>query len=394
MNRHICFVGDLFAGGRLLHQEPENLVRSSTYQNADLRIANLEHAIGTEEPISRKSTLHAPPEALDYLTELDVDAVSLANNHVHDLGPDGIGETIDHLASVGIDAFGAGRSLPEASEPYRVHEELVLFGYCAYDSPSLTKIQVATDEMPGINPLNREKIRDDLRTLNADTRAILYVHWGIENAWFPPSEALDLAGELLNHPQVAGIIGADPHRPQGYLSKGPKRAYFSIGDFLIPEFYLEPPVSVTNPPEGIEPAYKTKRYHPVTKLTRKIPTIGSRVSLLVTYDSERKRFNHAPLYQSKSSSYVHELTGWQEDLLRHWVDFSETIIDGPQPLNHIGLKSNRSLYKLWNISGILLFLYRQNGARWMSEFLSLALHSKFSPEIDTNERLYEFFSDT
>lgn len=394
MNRYICFVGDLFAGGTLLHGEPKNLVRSTTFRNADLRIANLEHAIGTGDPITNKSTLHAPPDALDYLTELNIDAVSLANNHVHDLGCEGIEETIDLLDSVGISSFGAGRTLKEASEPFRVNNELEVLGYCAYDSPSLTKIQVATDDSPGVNPLTLEKVREDLRTIDSKTNAILFVHWGIENAWFPPTEVVQLANDLLEHPKVAGVVGTHPHRVQGYRSRGLKRAYYSIGNFLIPDYYLEPPISVTNIDPESEPVYKTKRYHPVTEITRKARTTGSRVSLLVTYDLERGRFDHTPLYQSDGEHKILELTGWQEALVQSWISFSKRLAEGPHLPNRLALKANRISYKLWNLSGILLFLYKQNGARWLLDFITLAIRSKLDPETDANARLFEFFLDT
>lgn len=393
MNRYICFVGDLFAGGTLLQDDPRNLVRSSTYRNADLRIANLEHPIGTGEPMPRKSTVHAPPEALEHLTKLNVDAVSLANNHVHDLGPEGIGETVDLLESAGIDSFGAGRTLQEASEPYWVSEELVIQGYCAFDSPSLNKIQVATDVSPGVNPLTRENIEKDLQQLDSDTKAILFVHWGIENAWLPSSEELDLADELLDHPRVAGIVGAHPHRVQGYTSRGSKRAYYSLGNFLIPDFHLEPPVSVTYPSLGTRSQYETKRYHPVTELTKKTWTIGARISLLVSYDLEAQEFAHTPLYQGNDPLSVHELTGRLEKLVRCWISLSKRIADGTGLLNRIALSANRSAYKLWNLLGILAFLYRQNGAKWMLDFLRVAFESKLKPGIDANECLYEFFED-
>lgn len=393
MNRDICFVGDLFAGGTLLHEEPKDRVRSSVYREADIRIANLEHAIGTGDPIPKKSTLHSPPKAIEYLKELSIDAVSLANNHIHDLGPSGITETVTRLQSAGIDCFGAGKSIQEAAKPYQVNDELVVIGYCAYDAPSLTKIQIASEDAPGVNPLSRQKIIADLENLETATRAILFVHWGIENSWVPPSDVVDLAEDLLRHPKVAGIIGTHPHRVQGYTSFGCKRAYFSIGDFLIPDFYLKPPVSVTNVSPDVEPRYETNRYHPVTKLTRKTRTATSRVSLLVTYDTRRETFGHTPLYQTADDTVVRELTGKDEQRVRRWVSLSKRIAEGPRPGNRIALRANRALYTFWNSLGILLFLYRQNGARWFLEFLRTGMRAKLDPKIDANDHLYEFFAD-
>lgn len=393
MDENICFVGDLFVGGTLLHDRSDDLIHASTFRNADVRIANLEHAIGSRDPISKKSTLHGPPEAVEHLVEMDIDAVSIANNHIHDLGTEGIEETIETLQSTGIDCFGAGRTIQEASEPYWVNDELAIFGYCAYNAPSLTKIQVATDDTPGVNPLTRRKIRDDLQDLDLEARAILFVHWGIENTLIPPTEVVELAEELLNHPRVAGIVGSHPHRVQGYTSCGSKRAYFSVGNFLFPNFHLEPPASVSNARPDTDPAYETKRYHPVTELTKKKWTATSRISLLVTYDSRRQAFDHIPLYHTTGDLSVRELTGRKERIVRRWVSLSKCIAEGPHILNQIALSANHSVFKVWNILGILLFLYRQNGAQWLFNFLSVALRSKLDPNVDANDRLYEFFAD-
>jgi len=394
MTRNICFVGDLFAGGTLLDKKPRNRIYSATYRNADFRIANLEHPVGTGQSIPRKSTLHAPPEAIDHLLEFDIDAVSLANNHVHDLGSDGIDETIRHLQSAGIEYFGAGRSIHEASEPFRVDDDLVIFGYCDYDSPSLTKIQVATENSPGINPLERQRVKSDLAGLDSNTQAILFVHWGIENIWIPPSRVVALANDLLRLPKVAGIVGSHPHRVQGYLSSNEKRAYFSMGDVLFPDFYIESPVSVINElPPGTGSMYETKRYHPVTEITKKTWPRLSRASLLVSYDLQQGRFDHTPLYQTSSDLSVYELVGTNNDLVQFWVSFLSHLVKRSSLVNQLVLGFNQTAYNIWNIFGILLFLYRQNGARWMIDFLSTTIRAKIDPGIDANDHLYEFFSN-
>ncbi|MFC3959089.1 CapA family protein [Halovivax cerinus] len=368
-------------------------MNSSTYHDADLRIANLEHPIGIGEPIEQKSTLHAPPDAIEYLKELRVDAVCLANNHVQDLGSDAIGETITRLQAAGIDCFGAGCSIREASEPYRVADGLVLLGYCAYDSPSLNKIQVATDETPGVNPLSEQKVKDDLRKLDSDTQAILFVHWGIENTWIPPNDCIQLAHNLLDLPQVAGIIGGHPHRIQGYTAQGANRAYFSLGNFLFPDFDMQPPVSVAYQTAEDEVCYKTKRYHPVTKITRKRWSAAARTSLLVSYDAQQQAFDHTPVYQTTGRGDVQEVTGVKNHLVHDWLSVSSWVIERHPLLRRFALGANLLVYNLWNVLGILLFLLKQNGVRWMVKFLRTAIRAKIDSDIDANKRLYEFFSD-
>ncbi|MFW6003263.1 MAG: CapA family protein [Halanaeroarchaeum sp.] len=393
MNGHICFAGDLFAGGILLDEDPRNVVDSVTFRTAASRIANLEHAIGTGEPIARKSTLHAPPKAVEYLQALSIDAVSLANNHVQDLGPEGVDETIRHLEAAGIDWFGAGPTLAEAAEPYRVDDDFVVFGFCAFDSPSLTKIAVATEDSPGVNPLTREHVFDSLQDLDPGTRAILYVHWGIENVSFPPVEVVELAEDLLEHPRVAGIVGAHPHRVQGYTSHGHERAYFSLGNFCFPDFYLAPPVSVADGPPDVDAEYRTKRYHPVTEVTRKTWPLAARTSLLVTYDTAGGTFDHVPLFQDATAPTVRELTGLRRFAVEAWVAISKHVVEGPPLLHRTLLAANRVGYSLSNTLGILSFLYRQNGPRWMGQLFLVWVVATLDPDTSVNDRLYEFFEE-
>jgi poly-gamma-glutamate synthesis protein (capsule biosynthesis protein) len=389
----LCFVGDLFPAGRLLDDDPATVrerVDVPVYWEADYRVANLECPIGTGPPVSKKSTLHAPPDAVDHLDAIGVDVVSLANNHVQDLGVDAIGETVDVLTDAGIATVGAGRTLREAARPCRVTDDLAMLGYCAVDRPSLTKIQVATETDPGVNPLRRDRVAADLDALPDGTRAILCFHWGVENTWFPSAEAVALAESLLADPRVAGIVGAHPHRPQGVLSRGPKRAYYSLGNFLFPSFCLAPPVASTTDcdPEAVE--YETRLYHPVTEPSLKTWPAGARTSLAVTYDSGTGRFDHTPLFQDDSLA-VRSLTGRRATAVNRWVEWSGALAGRWPGVSDALLSGNRTGYGVYSALGTIRFLYRQNGSRWLADLFGTVARAKMAGDRDVTDRLYEFF---
>src|SRR5881392_3218974 len=75
---------------------------------ADAFVLNLECCIsrrGTRFPDRRKPFFfRAPPVAAERLAELGVDAVTLANNHALDYGPDALLDTLAHLDAAGITA--------------------------------------------------------------------------------------------------------------------------------------------------------------------------------------------------------------------------------------------------------------------------------------------------
>src|SRR5690348_1174184 len=88
---------------------------------ADAFVLNLECCIfdrGDPYPDPGKPFFfRAPPIAAQRLAELGVDAVTLANNHALDYGPDALLGTLTHLRAAGIAAVGAGADLETARAP-------------------------------------------------------------------------------------------------------------------------------------------------------------------------------------------------------------------------------------------------------------------------------------
>ncbi|HIT76665.1 MAG TPA: CapA family protein [Candidatus Avipropionibacterium avicola] len=171
---------------------------------ADVRIVNLETPIVDPEqhpsPLhGRKTYLHwADPEATPAaLVELGVDAVSLANNHTLDHGTAGLLETLDRLAAVDIDVFGAGRTLAEA---VRGHQVMIPASHGGGTLRFTGSFQYsrrhdheygfyAGETTPGCAALSRRAVPparsaedpDDLLT-------IAFPHWGANYRWRTPGQ--------------------------------------------------------------------------------------------------------------------------------------------------------------------------------------------------------------
>ena len=90
-------------------------------READLVVLNLECCISTRgerwpDP-AKPFFFRAPPAAVDVLTALGVDCVTLANNHALDYGAVALHDTLDRLHAAGIATVGAGRDAEEARRP-------------------------------------------------------------------------------------------------------------------------------------------------------------------------------------------------------------------------------------------------------------------------------------
>lgn len=254
------------------------------FSGAHYKVVNLEQALGSSSSRVEKSTLYEGPWVAEALVKAGVNAVNLANNHIHDLGTEGIVRTKQILNAKGIVTVGAGATLSEAREPAYITADIALLGFCQFGKPYLRQIQVA-DAEPGINPLTEENVFYCLELLPESTKAILYFHWGREHVVFPPIEDIDLALRILKHPKVITIIGTHAHKLQGTVSSGRKTAFMSLGNFLFPNFVIEPDCHYSpNLPSGPKLPI-TYDYHRVHKPTLKRWRRVNRSSMFVVLDT-------------------------------------------------------------------------------------------------------------
>jgi poly-gamma-glutamate capsule biosynthesis protein CapA/YwtB (metallophosphatase superfamily) len=202
--------------------------------SADAFVLNLECCIsrrGTRFPDRHKPFFfRAPPVAAERLAELGVDAVTLANNHALDYGPDALLDTLAHLEAAGITAVGAGANDVLARKPRVVRcGELRMRMVACSDHPLA---YAAGPERPGIAFAElgsrlpdwiREAVR---RVSNADV-VLVTPHWGPNMVAEPTRRVRRAAGALI----AAGatvVAGHSAHVFHGVAG----RVLFDLGDFL------------------------------------------------------------------------------------------------------------------------------------------------------------------
>lgn len=91
-------------------------------KQADVLIGHVEtpHTTRGAESVGDVPAPASPPENLAALGEAGFKIATLAGNHIHDRGAEGVADTIAHLAAQGVVATGAGLTLSAAREPARV----------------------------------------------------------------------------------------------------------------------------------------------------------------------------------------------------------------------------------------------------------------------------------
>lgn len=342
----IVFLGDVFLGGDLQSMN-SNFNLFEVIENGDV-VLNLEQAISYDTTLTGKSTVFSHPKQLKKLVNHRKVIVSLANNHIHDNGLDGINQLTDNLEMLNIPSFGGGSNIFEASKAFFISENLLILGYCDYSKPYLNKVQVATQDHAGVNPFSYEKVIEDLKNIPSGCKVILYIHWGYENIMIPPPENVELAKKLLNLEKVHSIVGCHSHKINGLLEWKGKKCFFSLGNTLFPNFNFKPRVAMCY--DSLKSNSVTFDYHPVFNETYKKWRYFNRVSIELILDKNTLDYSYAFLKQNKNHPILQKVQGIE--LILNWIIFK---------LLSILLTSPKSVYKLlyptWKtIRNLLLYI--------------------------------------
>lgn len=165
----------------LLGEELVNVLKE-----ADYRIVNLEIPLtDVLDPINKSGpVLYAPSSTIKAYKSMNINLVTLANNHCMDENNVGLQSSIRQLKNNGIAYLGAGDNLQEAKKPYIITTESGFrIGIYACAEHEFT---IAEQNKPGANPYNPLESFDDVYALknNCDYLIVLY-HGGKEHYRYP-----------------------------------------------------------------------------------------------------------------------------------------------------------------------------------------------------------------
>ncbi|HYP90548.1 MAG TPA: CapA family protein, partial [Polyangiaceae bacterium] len=180
-----------FAGDVLLDSEPGRDIlggqdpfaaTAPLFRGVALSVANLECPVATTGArVEKVYTFRADPRTLPVLHQ-HFGAVSVANNHSGDYGPEAFRETLEQLSAARMPYFGGGHDLSEAHAPLLLEKrglEIALLGYDEYHPRSFE----AAPDHPGVAWAEDEQIILDMnRARRAGANIVLpFLHWGWEN---------------------------------------------------------------------------------------------------------------------------------------------------------------------------------------------------------------------
>lgn len=203
---------------------------------ADITMVNEEFPFSSRgtKMEDKQYTFRADPSYVKALTELGVDIVSLANNHILDYGKEALSDTFATLDGEGILYAGAGDSLERAKEVQLIEKNGKTFGFLAASrvipvvgwniENGAPGVLATYDETQLVNAIENARDKCDI--------LVVFVHWGVEHQSTPEAYQRSLAQSYVD----AGadlVIGAHTHCLQGIEYIDGKPVFYSLGNFIF-----------------------------------------------------------------------------------------------------------------------------------------------------------------
>lgn len=233
---------------------------------ADLRTVNSMRQYSLRgTPSERAPHGRQPPEMAKILTDCAFDAVTIANNHMYDFGPDALLDTRALLLDKGIRVTGAGRNLTEARQPAIVERSGIKVGFLGYSALLPPGCEAGTDK-PGIAPLrvktsyetrgphapvrvrtepdrhDLQMLLDDIASLRRQVDIVIpSLHYGL--VWLPRIIA-DYQVAVSHACIDAGadlVLGHAPHIPKAIEVYKGKAIFYSLSTFCLTKPFPAPP---------------------------------------------------------------------------------------------------------------------------------------------------------
>jgi poly-gamma-glutamate synthesis protein (capsule biosynthesis protein) len=235
----------VFAGDSVLDADAGDLIAqggdpyasfANYFADADIRITNLECVVATTGSAGDKMfTFRAHPRVIPVL-QRHFDAVTLANNHSGDFGPEAFAEMLGLLHNAGLAQVGGGMNLRLAHTPLIFERKGLRIAVLSYDEFQPRSFE-ADHNLPGVAWSEDERVVADIRAARRVHRADLVIpimHWGWENEPVANARQRQLARRMVQAGADA-VIGGHPHVTQDIAHYRGKPIVYSVGNFIMKE---------------------------------------------------------------------------------------------------------------------------------------------------------------
>jgi poly-gamma-glutamate capsule biosynthesis protein CapA/YwtB (metallophosphatase superfamily) len=227
--------GDLVISNDKFKEEDLDVNLVGLFAKSDLNILNLEcpvTTVGTENKIIKTGPhIKGSQKSLTVaLKQLNVNLVTLANNHIMDYGRLGLQDTFEFCKSENVDTVGAGYDVEEASKVYRTEVKghkisVINFAeneWCNADEDTAGANPM--DIISNVNQIKKEKTISDT--------VIVIIHGGHEYHNMP-SPRMVKQYRFYAENGASIIVGHHTHCITGYEIHNNIPIFYGLGNFLF-----------------------------------------------------------------------------------------------------------------------------------------------------------------
>lgn len=236
----LVFAGDTVlddTAGKIIEQGGDPFSDFADYfAGADIRITNLECVVSTRGQANDKMyTFQAHPRVIPVLQK-HFDAVTLANNHSGDFGPDAFAQMLSLLKEAGLAQVGGGMNLKQAHTPLVFTRNGWRIAVLSYNEFHPRSFEAGFD-IPGVAWSEDQQVVEDIQTARRIHHADLVIpvmHWGWENERTANPRQRQLA-KLMIDAGADAVIGGHPHVTQDVSVYKGRPMIYSVGNFVMKE---------------------------------------------------------------------------------------------------------------------------------------------------------------
>lgn len=208
-------------------------------EEADIAIGNFETTLaGEERGYAGYPLFNAPDEMGDALQEAGFDSLVTSNNHIFDMGPDGLTRTVQELEGRDMDVIGTYDSPPESRHVIKEVDGIKVAMLAFTEHLNGMDADYPDEEVHQmVDVISEDNLTSAVEAAQADEPDVIlvYMHWGPEYVE-EPSDGQKYYAQYLADLGVDLIIGSHPHVIQRaeYIESGDHTAFniYSMGNFV------------------------------------------------------------------------------------------------------------------------------------------------------------------
>ncbi len=229
----ILIAGDLYIDDQFQNKKLIDKSIEDFFNKVDYRIVNLEAPLTNDRSENKiiKTGPHlrmSKQTAIPYIKQLNIDGVTLANNHILDYSSKGLTDTFEVLKKQQIEYVGAGHNLLDASKPLTIEadgKKIAILNFCEKEW------SIAKKDTPGANPMNILDISNNIKEAKVNhNKVICILHGGHENYQLPSKRMVFESHEIID----AGadlIVWHHTHCYSGFETYNGKQIFYGLGNF-------------------------------------------------------------------------------------------------------------------------------------------------------------------